>query len=62
LVEKSASERENVRDIYLGFTYKGKLVIREDNNGEKTLVIVHKIAEVSSAKILNSSGEENVME
>jgi hypothetical protein len=37
------------------------LVIKEEN-GEKNLVLVHKSAEVSSAKILKGNGEEMVME
>lgn len=61
LVDQSASQKVSEREIFLGFTYKGKLVIKEEN-GEKNLLIVHKSAEVSSAKILKSDGEELVME
>lgn len=61
LVDKTATVKESAREIYLGFTYKGKLVIKEEN-GEKILLVVHKSAEVSSAKILKGNGEEMVME
>lgn len=61
LVDSSMTEKSSEREIFLGLTYKGKLVVKEEN-GEKILVIVHKSAEVSNAKILKADGEELVME
>lgn len=61
LVDKSETEKVNEREIFLGLTYKGKLVVNEEN-GARNLLIVHKSAEVSNAKILNSAGEEVVVE
>lgn len=52
LVDKTNNQDwENVREIYLGLTYKGKFVVKEDRPGEKKLIIVHKSAEVSNVKI-----------
>lgn len=63
LVDKSGQKTwVNAREIYLGLTYKGKLVVKETRPGEKTLLIVSKSAEVSNVKILNEQGEEVVVE
>jgi len=65
LIDKSMKMNKNwvnVREIFLGLTYKGKLVVKETKPGEKTLLLVSKSAEVSNVKILNEEGEEVVVE
>jgi hypothetical protein len=52
----------NIREIYLGLTYKVKFVVIEKRPGKKHLVIVSKSAEVSNFKILDEQDEENAVE
>jgi hypothetical protein len=53
---------QNAREIFLGLTYKGKFVVKEDRPGEKKLLIVSKSAEVSNVKIFKEGDEEMVVE
>lgn len=63
LVDMSGNKKwVNAREIFLGLTYKGKFVVKENRPGEKTLLIVSKSAEVSGVKVLREEGEESVVE
>lgn len=53
---------EEARSSYLGFTFKGKILVEETNPVNKMMVIMPKSAELSSIKILNSKNEEQVVE
>lgn len=64
LIDKKMTNGDwvNAREIFLGLTYKGKLVVKETKPGEKVLLIVSKNAEVSNVKILDENQEEVVVE
>ena len=46
----------------MGFTFKGKILVEETNPVNKMMVIMPKSAEISSVKILNSAGQEQIVE
>lgn len=55
LVDQSAvgnEEWESVREMYISLTYKGKLLVKEQSRRKKSLVVVHKSAEVSNVKVI----------
>lgn len=53
---------EEARAFYIGFTFKGKILVEETNPVNKMMVIMPKSAEISSVKILNAAGEEQIVE
>lgn len=52
----------NAREVYLGLTFKGKFVVKEEKPGEKVLSIFAKSAEVSNIKIFDEDGQESMVE
>jgi len=65
LVDKSEvgnEEWESVREMYISLTYKGKLMVKEKSRLNKSLVVVHKSAEVSNVKVIGPKDEEMVVE
>ncbi len=63
LVDSTAGRKiwKPARDIYMGFTLKGKIMIKESGR-KKVLVMMPKSAEASMVKILKEDGEEMVVE
>ena len=65
LVDKTRmgnEEWESVRELYISLTYKGKLMVKEKSRRNKSLVVVHKSAEVSNVKVIGPGDEEMVVE
>ena len=48
--------------MYLGITFKGKILVKENERRRKILVIMAKDVEASTVKILKENGEECVVE
>ena len=61
--KSAADEWESVKELYVGFAFKGKITIEEEiETTEKILVATPKSAEVGTLKILDSKGEESIVE
>jgi len=48
--------------MYMGLTFKGKVVIQETSPRNKMIVLMPKSAEASAVKILKADGSEQVVE
>lgn len=61
LVEKKGGWEE-ARSIFISAVFKGKLVKDETDEGDRTLRITPKMAEVADIKIFNAADERQTME
>ena len=62
MMADNGEKLELARDMYIGFTFKGKAVVKEMKPGEKMLMLVPKNGEISHFKLLDMKGEDKTVE
>jgi hypothetical protein len=63
LIDSTKGKRvwKSARDLYMGITFKGKLLVKEQGS-RKYLVVMPKVLEATGVKVFDEQGESVVVE